>query len=82
MTTPPWAIDFIKVGRNKKSWRLRTVEPPSDDVLAEEVIQSGALVSRDVNVVTDRTHDGSITGAIYAGMRSVGSIRATRELVP
>jgi hypothetical protein len=65
-----YRVQFKEIGRNKRSWEISCVQPPSDEVLTEEVLRSKALMSRDVQVLT--TDDGR--AVMYAGMRSVGEI--------
>ena len=66
-----YRVEFIQVGRDKASWGFECVAPPSDDVLLEEVLRKRVLLSRDVNVLTNKD---LVSATVFAGMRSVGRI--------
>ena len=78
-------LTFKDVGRDKKTWTRTINHPPLEtkgamisieDIMLDEVIRSGALMSRDVDVCLneDRT-----TASIFAGVRPVGTVTITQD---
>lgn len=63
-------VEFINVGRGKKSWR-QPLDKLSDQALYRAVKKSGALGSTDI----DFTLDENGNGKIYAGFHNVGEFR-------
>lgn len=64
-------VHFEQVGRRKSNWTVETARNVTDRWLISQVRNSGAVMSRDIDVVV--TPDGM--GKVYAGMQVVGSVR-------
>lgn len=69
-----YQVEFIDVGRNKRSWRYTSAHFPANNELVNQVKQSGALVSHDVWVSLDGEME---SGLVLCGMRSVGGFSIT-----
>lgn len=65
-----WHVDFIEVGRSKKSWTADVSQYPTEPLIERLVKkQPGAVMSREVECCMD----GSSKGSIYVGgFRKVG----------
>ena len=66
-------VEFIEVGRNKKSWTANHEGIPGREWLLAKIKESGALLSDDVDI------DG---WEICAGGRTVGRVRWANEEHP
>lgn len=60
-------VEFTEVGRNKKTWRCE-VGRVTDVALKRQIRLQQALMSNDIDFDYE-------TGAIYAGLRRVGTFR-------
>lgn len=58
-----FTVQFIEIGRNKKTWVKAFKAHPSDGDLVHEIRRSRALASNDVSV---------FQGFVFAGIRCVG----------
>lgn len=61
-----FTIQFIEIGRNKKTWFKTFETQPTDDDLVYEIRRSKALLSNDVSVSR---------GLVFAGIRCVGEYK-------
>lgn len=64
-------VDFVNVGRDKKSWRA-TLASLSDRAMFNEVSKKKVLMSKILDFVW---HESGEQGVILAGMRPVGEFR-------
>lgn len=62
-------VEFKNVGRAKKCWTQEFDQLPTLPVLERAVRKSHALMSRDIQCLSNEAHTG---GSIYAGIRCVG----------
>jgi hypothetical protein len=72
------AVEFIEVGRNKRSWTAPMKEL-DEDALYRSVRKHGAVMSRDLSfLLEDETN-----GAVLAGFHKIGTFRIveSREVV-
>lgn len=67
-----YTVEFVGVGRNKKSWSVTMDQFPTERILDRHVRKSGALMSSDIECLFD---DDLEHGYILAGMREVGAFR-------
>jgi len=61
-----FTIQFIEIGRNKKTWSKAFEAPPTDDDLVYEIRRSKTLLSNDISVSQ---------GLVFAGIRCVGEYK-------
>ena len=71
-------VDFIEVGRDKKSWQA-TLKSLDYDSLYREVRRNGGLGSRDLEFGQE---PDSNKGVILAGFRNVGQFIVRNESAP
>ena len=66
-------VEFVEVGRGKRTWRFQAKARNVDESLATELVRelrkSKALLSRDIDVTLDADR---CSGFIFAGVRQVG----------
>jgi hypothetical protein len=67
-----YIVEFIKVGREKKSWRafLKTLQ--TEDIRAE-IADKADVLSRNIDV--DFNQRGDRLGFIYAGFHKIGKFK-------
>jgi hypothetical protein len=68
-------IEFLEVGRYKRSWNLTTHSEPSEAQLEKFVRKSRALLSTDVECVFN---DDRTAGMVCAGHGPVGTFKVTK----
>ena len=67
-----YTVEFVGVGRNKKTWSVSLDQFPTESILERHVRKSGALMSSGIECLFD---DDLEHGYIFAGMREVGAFR-------
>lgn len=75
-------LKFVDVGRNKKSWEVEVPDSPdhmTNSAIAKSIRKSHSLASRDLEWEIDL--DAGV-GAVFAGMRRVGSIEVLAPVSP
>ena len=70
-----YRIEFLEVGRHKRSWNVTTHSEPSEAQLEKLVRKSRALLSTDVECVFN---DDRTAGMVCAGHGPVGTFKVTK----
>ena len=73
-----WRINFVGVGRGKKSWAVFVKQRPTERIIERFAKAEGALMSNNVAAIFD--DDDEEYGTIYVGgFRPVGAFRISAE---
>lgn len=69
-------VEFIEVGRSKRSWEEEVPHMPSTEWLARRAKAKAPILSNDVDVELGLPSGGEILGTVFVGgLRDVGRVR-------